>query len=485
MSLNDHVPRVWKSLDLSATSLLVQVDRETSEGSVQLKVQFIAILISVLLIDSAVSQTPSREVTFGLNSFLGNLRHSELRPPTVKITPEDRTAYLDMVRALGVTSIRETFMNWAEIEPDRNGGYTYSDFDDFARKASDRDIEVIALLYPFPPWATGQPVGQVKKDYVSLGRLPLRRFEANFRSFVRNTVERYCGCKSSSLSLKRPIRHWIFFNEPDVLKISPDEYAYWLKIFYEEVKRSDASAKVLAPAVATAGLAFGKPRLDRIDPAFLAKLLQSKELSGPKYPYFDILNFHNYPVFYGEETGLYSMNAAYGYVRKVLNEHKLGTEVWLTETGDNSPDAGLQADRAVKLLVHAASVGVNRVHLHGLWDYVEPELWGVLENSPSGTPPVRKPSFFAFQTLLRKIGKNLGVDFLGPGRYRVLLSTNESVYVLWAEGPNTEAPHVLTGQLLVTDTSGKIRRIPASELELTEHPIFVERSRMNAGAPSN
>ena len=127
------------------------------------------VIRAVCILFLCQSQPPSREVRFGLNSFLGNLDHSELRPPTVKTTAQDRTAYLDMVRALGVTSIRETFMNWAEIEPTRGGGYNYSPFDDFARKAADRDLEVIALFYPFPPWATGKAVGKIERDYVALG----------------------------------------------------------------------------------------------------------------------------------------------------------------------------------------------------------------------------------------------------------------------------------------------------------------------------
>lgn len=421
------------------------------------------------------AQSTPQGVRFGLNSFLGNLSHSELRPPTVKTTETDRTNYLDAVRDLGVTTIRETFMNWAEIEPEPGKGYLFADFDDFARKASERRIEVVALLYPFPAWATGKQSAIPERDYVFLGHLPLRKFEGEFRQFVRTTVTRYCGCKTHSLKLEMPIRHWIFFNEPDSSRLDPDDYAHWLRIFYEEVKSADPAAKVVAPALATSGLAFGAPGLDTIPPTFLAKLLNSKELQGPSNPYLDILNFHIYPVHFGPDPNIYSINAAYGYIRKVLNVHKLYAEVWLTEIGDNSPDYALQADRDVKLLIHAASTGVNRVHLHGLWDFAPPELWGVLENTPSGKVPVKKPSFFAYQTLLRKIGDNRGVQFLGPGRYRALVPKGKFVYILWTEGPNTETPCFLRGHLLITELSGKEKSIGASDLKLTNHPMFVEQ----------
>jgi hypothetical protein len=434
----------------------------------------VALVMHGFLTARIEAQDTPHPVRFGINSFLGNLRHSEVRAPTTKTSPEDRTNYLDAARDSGVTTIRETFMNWAEIEPERGKGYHFAEFDDIAAKASERGIEIVAIAFPYPPWATGVREEQ-KSDYVFLGVLPRPTYDSDFRRFVRTTVARYCGCKSDSLSLKIPIRQWIFFNEPDATRANPDEYAHWLKIFYDEVKSVDPDAKVIAPSVATAGLAFGISRIDAISPTFLTNLLNSKELLGPHYPYFDILDFHCYPMGYGPVTGLYAFNAAYGYVRQILKDHNLEMEVRLTETGDNSPDFALQASNDIKILIHAASVGVSRVYLHGLWDYASPELWGVVENTVSGKPPIRKPSFYALQTFMRKVGDNRGVDFLGPGEYRVGLPMNKAIFLLWAEGPNTSAPCLLHGRVDVTALDGSEQKIDVRDLKLTQQPVFVQQ----------
>jgi len=405
--------------------------------------------------------TSTGGVAFGLNSFLGNLRHCEIRGPLVKPTPVDRTHYLDAVRDLGVKSIRETFMNWAEIEPERGQGYELEPFDDIAKKASERGIEIIALAYPFPTWATGQAPTPLDQVFTPMWHLPKREFEQEFRAFVSAIVRRYCGKHPESLALETPIRHWIFTNELDAFGVHADEYAFWQKVFWEEVKQADPEAKVVS---------MGFCNLPGT--AFLDALLKSEELRGPDFPYFDILTFHIYPGLNAENV--YAMNASAGNLRRSLTAHGVDVPLWLDETGDRSLDGAAQASQAVKLLIHGASTGVCRVNLHGLWDIGENDHWGVLENTPSGQVPVRKPSFAAFQTFLAKVGSNQGVVFLGPGRYLALLPEGKSVYVLWAEGPNTEVGGLMRGPVRVTTVRQEETTMDATDLKLTAEPVFVE-----------
>lgn len=420
---------------------------------------------------AAASEAVPRGVRFGINSFLGNLGHSELRGPVLKTTPADRTNYLNAVRALGVKSIRETFLDWADIEPVRGEAYRLEAFDDLVRKASERGIEIEALCYPFPDWATGRSKAAPGKKFVFMGDLPKREYEGDFRRFVRTMVLRY-GPRSP-LGLKVPIRHWIFFNEPDICHLQPRDYARWLKIFCEEVKLADPSAKVVAPALASPGLEIAGDT--RIKAVFLEAVLKAEELQGPRYPYFDVLDFHNYPQLYGIRPNVYALNAAYGYVTNVLRRHHLDLPLWLDETGSNSKNFNLQAVLDVQYLVHAASLGFERINLHGLWDFDPPELWGVLENTPSGQVPVRKPSFFAFQAMVRTLGQNSGVEFLGPGTYKALRPSAGPAYALWSEGPDSSPPCFLKGRLRVTDLRNRQREIDAAALRLSQIPIFVER----------
>lgn len=124
-------------------------------------------------------------------------------------------------------------------------------------------------------------------------------------------------------------------------------------------------------------------------------------------------------------------------------------------------------------MIHAASVGAERIYVFGQGDYGTSH-WGVLRDTPSGELPVRKPSFVAYQTLLKKIGDNQGVEFLGPGRYRVLRPAAGPVYVLWADGSFNEAPAFLRGPLRVTSLDNQSQETDAAHLVLSDHPQLVE-----------
>lgn len=403
-------------------------------------------------------------VRFGINSFLGNINYSEIRgPEVVRTTPEDRTHYLDAVRELGVTTMRETFMNWAEIEPERGKAYQFEVFDDIARKASDRGIEIVALAYPFPSWATGAKATPANQRFTPMWQLPQRQFEVDFRRFVHAMVARYCGQKAESLPLRLPIRHWIFSNELDQFKVSPDEYALWLKVFYEEVKAVDPGATVTT-------MGFTWPATP-VGITFLQGMLASKSLQGPAYPYFDVVAYHVYP--FDCVPNIYVMNLAEGHTRWRLYDHKINTELWLTETGATRGGPDKQMDLAIKAVVHAASTGVRRVYLQGLWDIPG---WGgsVLKNTPSGQVPVRKPLFGAYQTLLGMIGENEGVQFLGPGRYRAWLSGGKSIYIVWDEGTAKVRGGLPEGRIRITTLERKQRETRADQFTPNSHPALVE-----------
>jgi len=114
----------------------------------------------------------------------------------------------------------------------------------------------------------------------------MRQFEGAFRQVVRATVERYCGCRPQSLPLAVPVRYYVFMNEPEGFAgeyLGADLYAYWLRVFYEQVKAVDPQAKIVAPALAVPGT-WNK---DRLRGEFLDHLLRSRELQDPSYPYID------------------------------------------------------------------------------------------------------------------------------------------------------------------------------------------------------
>lgn len=171
----------------------------------------LAALFVSLIGAKAIAADPV-EVQFGINSHLGETGKDELRgPETIRPTSADRTRYLDLVRELGVTTIRDDW-GWAGFEPEQGKGYRFAEHDDLVRKASERDIEVVAMVYAFPEWATGAKLAPPNSPTVIMLQLPQRQFEPDFRRFVRELAIRYSGQRPKSLPLKQPIRKWIFAN---------------------------------------------------------------------------------------------------------------------------------------------------------------------------------------------------------------------------------------------------------------------------------
>jgi hypothetical protein len=424
----------------------------------------LAALFVSLIGEKAIAADPVG-VRFGINSHLGETGKDELRgPETIRPTAADRTRYLDLVRELGVTTIRDDW-GWAGFEPEQGKGYRFAEHDDLVRKASERDIDVVAMVYAFPEWATGAKLAPPDAPTVIMLQLPQRQFEPDFRRFVRALVIRYSGRRPESLPLKRPIRTWIFANEvdwakPDLPNTSPDEYAFWLKAFYEEVKAIDPDAKVV-----TMGL--GNPTAD----SFLPKFLSSKNLEGPNYPYFDVLNYHIYPG--ANVTSLSGIDDVHALFGRRLQEHKIKADLWTMEAGSFITDVNAQVDAQIKAVIHAASVGVHRVHLHCLWD-ISGYSGGVVAGAPSGKAPARKPLFAAYQTLIRMIGKNEGVQLLSQNCYRVRLPRGRSVYVAWSDTPANNKLGILKGRVRTTSLQGKQQETDVDELVLDTHPVFVE-----------
>lgn len=419
------------------------------------------ILIALFLASAGVGYAGEPNgVLLGLNTYLGNNDHSEIRGPTcVRATATDRTNYLDAVRDLGVKTVRETW-SWAEMEPEPNKGCHFEAFDDLAQKASDRGIDIVALIYPVPDWASGAAPMRPGEIFKIMRELPRRQFEPEFRRFVRAVVSRYSGQTAQSLRLKLPIRKWIFSNEIDWTEAntptnSPDSYAFWLKIFYEEVKAID-------PGAIVAAMGFGNLKSD----SFLPRLLASQNLKGPRYPYFDAMTIHIYPSL-NVPVGQKGANDATAVFRRRMQEHNIHADLWVDETAHSNPDIAIQA------VICAAATGVSRVNLHGLWDI--PDWDGaVLANTPSGQIPVRKPLFFTYKTLLEKIGDNRGIKELSPGCYQVLLPTGKSVYVLWAAGSAKPTGDFLKGRIRVTNLSGKQEEMSGDQLVLTPRAVLVE-----------
>lgn len=252
---------------------------------------------------------------------------------------------------------------WILVQPDLKGGYDWGQHDKYY-KALPSSINAMANL------AIGHPLKNKNyTDYAKGEKSYLPKDEVAYRKFVMATVERYDGDgKSDMPGLKNPIKYWQVENEPPH---GLSDYAQFLKITYEAVKKADPEAKVIIGGVP--GMPPVSSYIDSFDKFYLPIL---EDLAKMKGRYFDIFDFH----WYGNASGDYrDMKIAKSHIEKKLNS--LGIkydEIWMTEMGTYSgdpkefPQLGgdypyqsekQQASDLVKRYVYPLSLGVKKVFL--------------------------------------------------------------------------------------------------------------------------
>src|SRR4029079_19054861 len=120
--------------------------------------------------------------------------------------------------------------------------------DELVSQAQSRGLDLLAICSGVPGWASSHhPAPVFDFDVPALER------EEAFRRFVRAFVERYDGDEQSDMpGLTRPIRAYEFLQEME--DTPSQEYAYWLRVFYEAVKDADASAIVSLGSLRSPGL---------------------------------------------------------------------------------------------------------------------------------------------------------------------------------------------------------------------------------------
>ncbi len=287
-------------------------------------------------------------------------------------------------------------LSWMNVEPvnEEPANYFWTQMDKAlsAARSDKGGLQLIAVIDDSPVWARLNPDdagGPIKSETL-----------ADFGEFVEALVERYDGDGYEDAPGNPVVRHWEFYNEPDVgynrWGYYGAEYASMLQIAYPAVKRSDPLAQVLF-----GGLGYdwfesqGGPFVD----SFLDDVLTAG--SGD---FFDIMNFHLYPLFEpnwgGGSTGLLGKTAA---IREKLAEYGLEKPVVITEAGwHNSPDTipsssdEEQVARLVQIVSQSFTADVKVLIWWMLWDppsYL-PDYGLVTDDSP----PVPKEAYTAYQT---------------------------------------------------------------------------------------
>ncbi len=428
------------------------------------------LLLLAAAILTGCAQPSGKSAWFGLNTQLGHF-DLEGRWPAAKTTERDRQIYFDLVSELGVTQIRDLFMSWARAQPAPDAKYDFAISDDLVRRAQAAHTEILAVCWAVPRWAAATSTG----PSIDFG-VPARAHADAFKAFVRKFVDRYDGDGLNDMSgLRRPIEAYEFMNEME--NVPPGEYAWWLKLFYETVKAEDSRAMVSIGSLRSPGIrTVSQPEGDY--PTYLERLLAEPSLSGPKYPYFDVVSFHNYPSSY---PGRSEFSDALAYIRKTMAARQLNLPVWLTEYGFNSgtQEEDRQKDNIVKWAIKARALGIDRVYLYCLRDYHWPggagagENLGLVREAAGGEVPTKKPAFRAVATLLRELSERPRVARRGEGLY-VLTGKGEPIYILWKEESYDPSSELIPGWWRVRTLNDQTITRQGSAIAVTGTPVFLQ-----------
>ena len=220
--------------------------------------------------------------------------------------PEETTteavyrADFELLKATGTDLLRISF-GWDGIEAEEDA-YDWLFWDDFVETAVDEyAITLIPYVMYTPRWAA------TNKEDAYFWRSPPED-HAEFGEFVFDLVTRY----------KDRITSWELWNEPDIEWFwtgTPEEFAPFLKVGAEAVRRADPEATVVFGGIAH-------------DPEFLLTLFRDHGASE----YVDVVNMHNYnetwsadPV---EDIGPYIRR-----VSEIVERYGDGQPLWMAEVG--------------------------------------------------------------------------------------------------------------------------------------------------------
>ncbi len=292
-----------------------------------------------------------------------------------------------------------------------------------------------------------------------------------FGEYVYRTVSRYKG--------RAPA--WSVWNEPNIVTFwSPEprveDYARLLRISHEAIRRADPGAKVCAPVTAPLGNLARK---------FIERLFQ---LGGLEQ--IDLFDYHYYRNYPPESE----VPREIAEIRALMRRYGEEKPIWISESGVSSSLGkekkafDLQASYVARNHLLCFGLGVQKFFYFDLqnWFDTEESAW----DSQLGLVTAageRKPSFFAYQTLVREIeGREIiGLcEGMGEEEYAILLHdprTGEFTLAAWLgnDAESREIPVAIKGRMCsITHSLGEITTRntgPDARLAipLDRHPRYV------------
>ena len=314
--------------------------------------------------------------------------------------------------ASGATWLRIDVL-WSETEPTNVApeeyNWTYADHV-FGAGLGQSGVRMIGTIRTAPSWAVNdatKPDGPIKSEH-----LP------DFLDFVGALVERFDGDGNKDAPGSPIVEYWEFYNEPDRrLNASMGrwgeygaEYAHMLSLVYPVVKQHNPSAQVVF-----GGIAYDWFE-DQNGP-FVRTFLDDVLAAGGGN-YFDVFNFHAYPLYniFWTPGGRPDMGPGLlqktQFLRAKLNAAGLNKPIIITEAGWHSNENPgqpqnlqgsdeIQSRYVVQLFTQSLAADIDVMIW---WMLIDPVGHGN-ENglTTAYPPPQRKPSFLAYQTIVNML----------------------------------------------------------------------------------
>jgi hypothetical protein len=279
--------------------------------------------------------------------------------------PEGSPYYQPLANS-GATWVRMP-LRWRLVEPSNTtpDQYQWGHADVQLSLAVQRCLPLMVTLGDNPAWASTLGEGYLNKVNVS-----------ELAEFMGALAERYDGDGVQDAPGSPKVLYYELYNEPDVGAASiserwgdqPEKYAEMLKVVYPAIKAANPQAQVVFGGIAYDYFTDQDPTNPQNNGPFVRTFF-AKVLMNGGGPYFDIMNFHFYPLFGlnwmddppRDGPGLVEKTEA---VRAIMRAHNVNKPVIITEAGwhNNATiphgDDTLQVRYVLQLYAQAKAAGV-------------------------------------------------------------------------------------------------------------------------------
>ena len=349
---------------------------------------------------------------------------------------------------------------WGKIETSSNA-FDWANADKEMKNSQKYGVNILATIWPFADWDQSNCNEKLPsadtQGFHELGNYRGKPCDIDgYQQFVQNLVERYDGDGIDDMpGLLYPIKYWEVSNEPSMqnglvfFKGTSQDYVDILKATHKGVKEADNQAFVILGGMAG------------VSDDMKSFWNEVYDLGADEY--FDFANIH----YIGHDSD--SINAE--EYTDYLIENDIDVSFWITEAefiarsfGADSYNDEEWAAILVKSYIRAFSNGAEKIFYVGLEQSPGDEGSWLIKGSD------KQASFYSFQTMIDKIDYFSSIETLVDNQYKIMVD-NTIVYVLWGTDDISDE---ITGDVAITDIKGNIHTMDASEIVLSEDPVFVE-----------